>query len=45
LPSVLLTFFEQFLHIWDGSTKRDLVLETLSYIPLIDFDGKHFYLL
>ncbi len=30
----------QFLSIWNGSTKREAVLETLTFAPLIDFNGK-----
>ncbi|SPQ21101.1 4d504f6a-7a4e-4e2a-8907-bdb054c8297e [Thermothielavioides terrestris] len=42
LPPLLLTFLEQFLRVWDGSGKRDMVLELLSYVPLIEFQGKDF---
>ncbi|KAL2257629.1 hypothetical protein VTK26DRAFT_9381 [Humicola hyalothermophila] len=35
LPPVLLAFFNQFFAIWDGSDKRDVVLETLTYTPLM----------
>ncbi|KAK4212380.1 centromere protein I [Rhypophila decipiens] len=34
---VLSTFFRFLFTIWNGSDKRDLVLETLSYAPLKDF--------
>ncbi|KAK4104940.1 Mis6-domain-containing protein [Parathielavia hyrcaniae] len=37
LPPLLLTFFAQFLGVWDGSSKRDIVLETLSYAPVVRF--------
>ncbi|KAK3906525.1 centromere protein I [Staphylotrichum tortipilum] len=39
LPPLLLTSMGQFLSVWDGSIKRDAVLETLSFAPLIEFDG------
>ena len=39
LPPILLTFFAQFLSIWNGSDKRDIVLECLSFAPLIEFEG------
>ncbi|KAK4250639.1 Mis6-domain-containing protein [Corynascus novoguineensis] len=38
LPPILLTFFAQFLSIWNGSDKRDIVLECLSFAPLIEFE-------
>lgn len=39
LPPILLTFFSQFLRIWNGSDKRDIVFECLSFAPLVEFDG------
>jgi centromere protein I len=39
LPPLLLTFFAQFLGVWDGSHKRDIVLETLSFAPVMEFEG------
>ncbi|GAB1315001.1 Mis6-domain-containing protein [Madurella fahalii] len=39
LPPLLLMFFGEFLRLWDGSDKRDMVLETLSFAPLTDFQG------
>lgn len=41
LPPLLLTFFAQFLRVWDGSEMRDTVLETLSFAPLMEFKRKH----
>ncbi|KAL2152515.1 hypothetical protein VTH82DRAFT_5699 [Thermothelomyces myriococcoides] len=38
LPPILLTFFSQFLRIWNGSDKRDIVFECLSFAPLVEFD-------
>jgi centromere protein I len=40
LPPLLLTFFGQFLRVWDGSDKRDMVLETLSFVAMTDFQRK-----
>jgi centromere protein I len=42
LPPLLLTCIGQFLNIWKGSTKREALLETLSFAPLVDFNGKFF---
>ncbi|KAH6840854.1 Mis6-domain-containing protein [Chaetomium sp. MPI-CAGE-AT-0009] len=39
LPPVLLTFFVQFLSTWNGVDKRDIVLESLSFAPLMEFEG------
>ncbi|KAJ4302232.1 hypothetical protein N0V88_002368 [Collariella sp. IMI 366227] len=39
LPPLFLTFFQEFLKVWDGSTKLDMVLETLSYTPLMEFES------
>ncbi|KAL1837191.1 hypothetical protein VTJ49DRAFT_4163 [Mycothermus thermophilus] len=41
LPPILVTFFEQFLSVWDGSSKRDKVLKTLSFVPLMEFQELH----
>ncbi|KAK4148115.1 Mis6-domain-containing protein [Dichotomopilus funicola] len=38
LPPILLTFFAQFLSTWNGSDKRDIVLETLSFTPMLVFE-------
>ncbi|AEO56897.1 hypothetical protein MYCTH_100290 [Thermothelomyces thermophilus ATCC 42464] len=38
LPPILLTFFAQFLRIWNGSEKRDIVFECLSFAPLAEFE-------
>ncbi|KAL2156854.1 hypothetical protein VTH06DRAFT_3060 [Thermothelomyces fergusii] len=38
LPPILLTFFSQFLRVWNGSDKRDVVFECLSFAPLVEFD-------
>ncbi|KAL2129135.1 hypothetical protein VTI74DRAFT_8183 [Chaetomium olivicolor] len=40
LPPLLLTFFGQFLEVWDGSEKLDMVLETLGFTPLMEFRSK-----
>ncbi|KAK4646522.1 hypothetical protein QC761_211250 [Podospora bellae-mahoneyi] len=37
LSPVLMEFFQSFLQTWNGLDKRDIVLETLSYLPLLDF--------
>ncbi|KAL2023816.1 hypothetical protein VTK56DRAFT_1083 [Thermocarpiscus australiensis] len=37
LPPLLLLFFREFLRVWDGADKRDMVLEALSFVPLMDF--------
>lgn len=39
LSPVLMEFFQSFLQTWNGLDKRDIVLETLSYLPLLDFTG------
>ncbi|KAK4152641.1 centromere protein I [Chaetomidium leptoderma] len=41
LSPLLLTFFAQFLGVWNGSDKRDMVLEALSYIPVMEFQELH----
>ncbi|KAK4127602.1 Mis6-domain-containing protein [Parathielavia appendiculata] len=38
LSPLLLTFFAQFLEVWDGSKKRDVVVETLSFAPVMKFE-------
>ncbi|KAK3326277.1 Mis6-domain-containing protein [Apodospora peruviana] len=38
LPPLLLSFFSFLFSVWNGSDKRDVVLETLSFAPLMDFD-------
>ncbi|KAK4240494.1 centromere protein I [Achaetomium macrosporum] len=37
LPPLLLTFFERYLSVWHGSEKWDMVLEALSFVPLLEF--------
>ncbi|KAK1760496.1 centromere protein I [Echria macrotheca] len=37
LPRILLFFFEALLRIWDGREKRDAIVETLSFVPLLDY--------
>ncbi|KAK3684824.1 Mis6-domain-containing protein [Podospora appendiculata] len=41
LPPLLLTFFREFFTVWNGLDKKDMVLETLSYAPLMDFKQLH----
>ncbi|KAK3327686.1 Mis6-domain-containing protein [Cercophora scortea] len=41
LPPLLLTFFREFFTVWNGVDKKDMVLETLSYAPLMDFKELH----
>jgi len=31
--------FQQIFKTWDGTTKRDIILETVSYVPLANFQG------
>ncbi|KAK4043064.1 Mis6-domain-containing protein [Parachaetomium inaequale] len=40
LPPILLTFFAQFLSIWNGSDKRDIVFESLSFAPMMEFEAE-----
>ncbi|KAK3995030.1 centromere protein I [Cladorrhinum sp. PSN332] len=41
LPPLLLAFFAEFLKTWDGRDKTEMVLETLSFIPLTKFGDLH----
>ncbi|KAI1106073.1 Mis6-domain-containing protein [Jackrogersella minutella] len=36
-PPIFLAFFSEYLQIWNGHDGRDLILTTLSYVPLLDF--------
>ncbi|KAF5025052.1 hypothetical protein F66182_2869 [Fusarium sp. NRRL 66182] len=37
LPPLLLNFFARFLPLWNGSGRRDILFDVLSYSPLLDF--------
>ncbi|EGO60424.1 hypothetical protein NEUTE1DRAFT_115717, partial [Neurospora tetrasperma FGSC 2508] len=37
LPPLLINFFREFLQVWDGRDKREIVVETLSFLPLMNF--------
>ncbi|KAI0012779.1 Mis6-domain-containing protein [Xylariaceae sp. FL0662B] len=37
-PRVFLIFFSEFLRIWNGHDSRDLILDILSYIPILKFE-------
>ncbi|KAK4226522.1 centromere protein I [Podospora fimiseda] len=41
LPPLLLTFLTEFLKSWSGRDKTAMVLETLSFIPLMKFQDLH----
>ncbi|KAI5862882.1 Mis6-domain-containing protein [Durotheca rogersii] len=38
-PPVFLTFFSEYLKIWDGRDRRDSVLVILSHVPLLEYRG------
>jgi len=40
LPPMLLSLFRVLFRRWDGSDRRDTVLDTISYVPLSNFDGQ-----
>lgn len=40
LSPIVLQLCREALNIWDGKEKQDLVLETLSFVQLKDFQGK-----
>jgi len=39
-PSMFQSLVREIFKTWNGVDRRDLVLETLAYVPLSDFDGK-----
>ncbi|PHH59314.1 hypothetical protein CDD81_3383 [Ophiocordyceps australis] len=45
VPPILLDFFMRFLQIWDGSGRRQLVLDILAFVPLIEFDELYRHIL
>jgi hypothetical protein len=36
---MLLTFFRELLGVWDGVDRREAILSTLAYVPLMDWKG------
>ena len=39
LPAILLNFFARFLPLWNGQGAYGTILEILSFVPVVDFDG------
>ena len=40
LPPIILDFFARFLPLWDGSGPQNVIVDILSYVPVLDFKGE-----